>query len=671
MSRPKSTRQEYRPDIDGLRAVAVLSVVAFHAFPDRVPGGFVGVDIFFVISGFLISSIIFKNLHQGTFSFSEFYRRRIKRIFPALIIVLIACLAFGWVSLLPDEYRQLAKQTATGAAFSSNIELWREAAYFDTSSDHKPLLHLWSLGIEEQFYLIWPTCLVLLWKQKDRVLWAVGILAGLSFAVNVSRVSSHTSSTFYLPFTRFWELLLGCLLAYITLFHGGFVAVLSNRWSLHPGVQSRLNNAFAFMGSLLIGAAITLLNYKDRAFPGWWALLPTVGSFFVISAGPGALVNRTVLRNRAMVLIGLISYPLYLWHWPMLSFARILTTPTRTLKLTLISVSILLAWATYRYVEVRIRARGNWISPRVDIVVLSTGLAFSCLLGVALFSAKGVPGRLPATNEALIMDVSGSPAKYVDGPVKLKGLNLRVQSKMGRVDAAVVGDSHAESLFRGLAAVDQGRTWLGIGNYSCPPTIGITVETDASKCAEKMKQAFDYLTGPVGPDIVVFAFYGYYAEATDFSADHLLNGKGPSHIGLNGERQQQAKEDVLFTGLENAIGLVTGRRKQVYLVMDIPELPFLPRDCVKRPFFTKLANCHLERSVVAQRQKGLRRIVKRLGSDFPTLEVFDPLPLLCDNSWCNPVVEGFSYYQDSHHLSLRGSELVARSLVGLINRTTP
>ncbi len=386
------TRPEYRPDIDGLRAVAVLFVIAFHAFPEYVPGGFVGVDIFFVISGFLISSIIFKNLDQRTFSYSEFYRRRIRRIFPALIIVLFACLAFGWIALLPVEYTQLAKHTAAGAAFSSNFQLWREAGYFDSSSEHKPLLHLWSLGIEEQFYLIWPASLALLWKRKNRVLWMVATLAVLSFAVGLLSAGKYPSSTFYLPFTRFWELLLGCLLAYSTLFQGGFIADMFGRWSPPPGFKDLPGNAAALAGSLLIAAAILLLN-RDRTFPGWWALMPTAGSVLLIAAGPSAWINRTVLRNPAMVLVGLISYPLYLWHWPLLSFARILTTPTAPLKFALILTSILLAWATWKYLEGKAKARANRIGCRADITVLAGGLALCWLLGAGVAASRGVPSR--------------------------------------------------------------------------------------------------------------------------------------------------------------------------------------------------------------------------------------------------------------------------------------
>jgi peptidoglycan/LPS O-acetylase OafA/YrhL len=208
LSHPK-----YRPDIDGLRAIAVLSVVAFHAFPLRMKGGFIGVDVFFVISGFLISTIIFENLGKGTFSFTEFYARRVKRIFPALAVVLGACLIFGWLALLPDELNQLGKHIAAGAGFVSNLVLWGEAGYFDNAAETKPLLHLWSLGIEEQFYIVWPLLVWLAWKRKFNFLVLAAFLAFVSFALNIKGIKQDHIAAFYSPLTRFWELLCGALLA--------------------------------------------------------------------------------------------------------------------------------------------------------------------------------------------------------------------------------------------------------------------------------------------------------------------------------------------------------------------------------------------------------------------------------------------------------------------------
>ncbi|MEZ5488290.1 MAG: acyltransferase [Steroidobacteraceae bacterium] len=209
---------KYRPDVDGLRAIAVLSVLVYHAFPDLLPGGFVGVDIFFVISGFLISGIILTRIQAGTFTFADFYARRIRRIFPALAAVLVACLLAGWLILFPVDYERLGGHVLAGAAFVSNLVLWRESGYFDTSSELKPLLHLWSLGVEEQFYLIWPVLLVLAARFLHRILWAIVAVALLSFAANLLLVGSHASAAFYLPITRFWELMLGSMLAYAQVF---------------------------------------------------------------------------------------------------------------------------------------------------------------------------------------------------------------------------------------------------------------------------------------------------------------------------------------------------------------------------------------------------------------------------------------------------------------------
>src|SRR3954462_920038 len=208
-----SPAHAYRPDVDGLRAVAVLAVLAYHAFPSVLPGGFAGVDVFFVISGYLITGIIIEDLARERFTYANFYWRRIRRIFPALILVLVTCLALGWLVLLPDEYAQLGKHVAAGAGFVSNIALWREAGYFDSAAELKPLLHLWSLGVEEQYYLVWPLFLFLFKKQSNRMLWMILGIGALSFILNILMVSRYPTAAFYLPVTRFWELLAGSLLA--------------------------------------------------------------------------------------------------------------------------------------------------------------------------------------------------------------------------------------------------------------------------------------------------------------------------------------------------------------------------------------------------------------------------------------------------------------------------
>jgi peptidoglycan/LPS O-acetylase OafA/YrhL len=353
---------KYRPDIDGLRAIAVLSVVGFHAFPSLVQGGFIGVDVFFVISGFLISSIIYENLDKKEFTFLEFYARRIRRIFPALIVVMTACFVFGWFSLLMDEYMQLGKHIAGGAAFVSNFLLWQESGYFDNSAETKPLLHLWSLGIEEQFYIVWPLLLWLSWKRKFNFFAVTLAIAVGSFYLNIKGIKQDAVATFYSPITRFWELMIGGLLAWITIYKKSTFAgiclkvdrlIVSTIYKNKQVTKGRtLANLSAFTGLALLVYGLVIIA-KDFSFPGVWALVPALAALLIISAGPAAWINRQILSTNIFVWFGLISYPLYLWHWPLLSFAQIIEngSPSRNTRITAVAISILLAWLTMKFIE--------------------------------------------------------------------------------------------------------------------------------------------------------------------------------------------------------------------------------------------------------------------------------------------------------------------------------
>lgn len=457
---------KYRADIDGLRAIAILSVVGFHAFPQWIKSGFVGVDIFFVISGFLISSIIFGNLEKNSFSYYDFYARRIKRIFPALILVLATSFIFGWYLLLPDEYKQLGKHTAAGAGFISNFVLWNEAGYFDNTSDTKPLLHLWSLGIEEQFYIFWPLLLGLVWKYRLNFLTITLFIAVVSFSANIFTVASNPVADFYSPLSRFWELMIGGVLAYLTLHK--------------PHHFPKNTNWQSTIGLLLIAVAVMYIN-KDRAFPGWWALLPTLGAFLIISAQPTAWVNRYLLGNRVMVSIGLISYPLYLWHWPLLVFARIVNfgTPSPQICSVIVAMSFALAGATYLFLEKPIRFS---FSVKRSIPSLVVALLFTIIAGLVSMGKNGIPSRfseklrsfaafntqydskVDARVDSCWLSNKAEPSGYstncIDEPMADKHLVL------------LWGDSYAARFFPGLKIVDGGRNRLAqLTRNSCPPII--------------------------------------------------------------------------------------------------------------------------------------------------------------------------------------------------------
>ena len=387
--------RHYRPDIDGLRALAVGVVLIFHAFPARLPGGFVGVDVFFVISGYLISGIILDARAGGRFSYANFYARRIRRIFPALGAVLAAVVIGGWFMLYADDYARLGRHVAAGAAFASNIAFWQEASYFDVAADLKPLLHLWSLGVEEQFYLVWPIVLVTAsrWRLGRRSPGEVGrgplavtlAIGTISFLIAIWTVRIDRTPAFYAPWNRFWELLAGATLACIeadAVLDAGLRRLLSRRW---------LPDLAATAGLGAIVAGVWLID-ETRVFPGVWVFLPVGGTFLLLVAGQGAWVNRAILSQPIAVFIGLISYPLYLWHWPLLSFADIFVggIPPTPLRLALLVASVGLAWLTYYVIERPIR-----FGPRRRAAVPGLALALSalCAVGVVVYASGGLIDR--------------------------------------------------------------------------------------------------------------------------------------------------------------------------------------------------------------------------------------------------------------------------------------
>ena len=380
----------WRPDIDGLRALAVFAVFAFHAFPKLkfLKGGFVGVDVFFVISGFLISSIIYTQLAKGTFSFWDFYSRRIRRIYPVLLTVLAGCLGVGWFYLLADDYMQLGKHIAGGAGFISNIVLFFEKGYFDNESATKPLLHLWSLGIEEQFYIFWPLILWLAWKiRKDALFWVALVIAVISMVMNLYCFKTRPEMDFFLPHTRIWELLAGALLAWGTL-----------NWKEKAGIikarlgGEKLGHALSLSGFALL--AVSIVFMREKGFPGWQAILPVVATVLIVIAGKDAILNRWVLSNRVLVWFGLISYPMYLWHWPLISMKRVISlrTPSAIYCVAAFVVCTVLAWLTTRFIENPLRFGGHG---KAKAAGLFLAMAAMGIVGYILFAIGGVPQRFP------------------------------------------------------------------------------------------------------------------------------------------------------------------------------------------------------------------------------------------------------------------------------------
>src|SRR5436190_3731350 len=466
-----------------------MLVVIFHAFPETMPGGFIGVDSCFVISGFLITGIIVRELDQERFSLLAFYNRRIRRIFPALIVVLCVTLVLGWLWTLPAAYAQLSSDVFASAAFFANIALLLQSGYFDIESARKPLLHLWSLGIEEQFYLFWPLMLMLVARLRLSMLAAVSIAGLASFVLNVALIGSNPVATFYLPFTRAWELLAG--------------AALACSWNQLSHSRT-VSNLRAFVGILLIATAAGVLDTKS-AFPGWWAVMPVGGAALLLSA-PAAWFCRSVLASPPLVWIGLISYPLYLWHWPLLVFAGIvkfgpLTLPERELILL---ASALLAWATYRFVEIPIRFG---LPSRRKMFSLGAGMAMVAVASIAVVSGRGFDFRLPPEIRAMAsVPTESFKWRFHECLLDLSKETTFAETCVERDRRPLVliwGDSTAGALLPGLRKAQETRNFgiAQLTSSSCIPALNADIASTPG-CRAMNDKVFS-LVRQIKPDIVL------------------------------------------------------------------------------------------------------------------------------------------------------------------------
>jgi peptidoglycan/LPS O-acetylase OafA/YrhL len=637
----------YRPDIDGLRAVAVAAVLIFHAFPQRVPGGFVGVDIFFVISGFLISGIILKELENGRFTIAGFYARRIRRIFPALALVLATTLALGWALLSPDEFQQLSRHTLGGAGFVSNLMLWRESGYFNPDGQWKPLLHLWSLGIEEQFYLAWPLLLAAMFRRTRKVLVAVGVVAVASFCLNLATVSGGADAVYYNPATRMWELLIGA----------GLARRLST--GARP-LQGPIREGTAVLGSALIAASFVLID-ESKPFPGWWALLPTVGSALLILAGAEAWVNRRVLASRGFVFVGLISYPLYLWHWPLLTYFRLvddtdlhlLYGQAKLIRLALLGLACVLAWATWRFWESPIRgSRTFWRLPTVAGLVAA--MAGICAIGM-VGATSWLPPRLNSPEVWRVVHAMGDwePAAYNNFGQKIFETS-EFRSRNPEV-TLFVGDSHAEQYVAKVKFVEQHNQDLVSAAFAvhrqCPPLPGLNVTGGGIDCPA----FYRYWTTEAAhaKTVVIAASWEFY-----FLPPYGSGALSTVRTALLTESHSPAqREDIerAWRELEVAVrGWVIGGKRVVLLSSNPAANTFSPFRALRRlgPTDTRWLT-PVRREEFNQRlapvERRLEDLCARTGARLiRTADVF------CGDTWCAAVdTQGEPLYRDEHHLRAR------------------
>lgn len=651
----------YRREIDGLRTLAVIPVILFHAGFQTFSGGFVGVDVFFVISGYLITSIILAEKQAGTFSFVSFYERRARRILPALFVVMLACLPMAWLWMVPSQMKDFSQGLVAVTTFVPNIFFWRSSGYFASVNELKPLIHTWSLGVEEQFYLLFPIFLLLTWRLgKQRIVSILVVVGVISLAVAYWGSINEPIANFYLLPTRGWELLIGVSIAFYSFPENGNETKADKTHVL-------VNQSVSILGFLLIGYAIFAFD-KNTPFPSFYTLIPTIGAAFIIIFANSQTVVGQLLGSRFFVGVGLISYSTYLWHQPLFAFARLhrLETASSFLFLFLSIVSIVLAYISWRFVEIPMRNKHR-ISRRAFFRI---ALFFSALLvGTGLLGnfSDGFEKRFSLPNKiAISFDRSARQDECFDRI----GVNARndwacnLGSKQEDATFMVFGDSHSLSLLDAFDTAGKKVNISGLyaGTSGCAPFLGIYAlhaGKHAGDCNSLNKRVFEYVKGSRIRKVFLVSRWTYYTDGG-------YDGLEWSYIGLskNSIRSKELSREAFERGLKNTVEAYSNIGVQLYIVAQVPQQIFDPKNVYYKIYTedSKKLNKGIRKlSVPVHQHQQLQFYVGSLFEKYQQssrikLVVLDKI--FCDDRVCLLGNEDKSYYYDIDHLSSAGSLLV-------------
>ena len=650
-------RHSYRPDIDGLRAIAVLAVLIYHYRVLRLPGGFVGVDVFFVISGYLITGNLFQGITTSGLSIKDFYNRRIRRIFPAMLVMLAVTLAAGWFLLLPGDYASLGDSTAYSAFGAGNFYFYWHTGYFDREADLLPLLHMWSLGVEEQFYLVWPTLLALLyWLARGRrnVLAAfVSLIILISLASCLYLANTDPKGAFYLPYARAWELAAGALLVFL------------------PQVRSRAwSEAIGILGLALVLYSIFALS--PDGFPDWTAILPVLGAALLIAPRAESVVAR-VLSTPPMRFTGLISYSLYLWHWPLLVFYRQYMDgkmPSARMAVVIAVVAYAVSALSWKFVERPFRKR----PAAQPFRVIATGLAAASavlLAGLVTAWQGGFVSRLPP-NVAELRSLDVMWKWDCPRTLSLTGLpencNFGVPWDEAKVRAFLWGDSHAEHMAPLVEAATRGKPASFLLYRGCPAALGDHVRrvrkdipTYVATCTDSRSRAIGYLDEHPEVNLVVLAAaWSHLARVV--SQDGTIAG----HPG---------PQALVAHGLRTLIEATARPGRQFIIIADVPQLRRDPIPCVISQSKgvlrqgCKSTDVTVSAATFRKSQSETYRQFTAIADERPDTQVVLPGNALCTGKWCQAYLDGEYLYRDSSHLRRNLSVATRQDYARLIGLT--
>jgi peptidoglycan/LPS O-acetylase OafA/YrhL len=657
----------YRHEIDGIRAIAVLAVLFYHAGFGMFAGGYVGVDVFFVLSGYLITSIVLKSLSRGQFSIVQFYERRVLRLFPALFALLAVVAVLGWVLMTPSDLADLSAGAAATAGFGSNIYFWKTTGYFTVRSESLPLLHTWSLAIEEQFYLFHPLLLFFIHKwAPSRIRAALLALIGLSFAASCWAVAAHPSAAFYLLPFRTWELLVGAFLAVNGL----------------PRVSERKAGMLSALGLAIVAWSVFTYN-SSTAFPGAAALAPCLGTALLVGYADGTTgLGGRFLAHPLMIRIGKISYSLYLWHWPVFTLAKyaLIRELSTAETWAALAASFLCAELSYRFVETPFRTN---TPPEARVRVLAGGAAVAaCAMALGLIGrfADGFPSRMPADAVQYarqVDDISPRRDECQDIPLERisAGSLCRLGPRDGRVGLIVWGDSHAGAMlpaFEKLAA-DTGVPMLFASQKACQPLLEVSRRGNPhnERCRAFNERMAEFARSRPDADIALVGRWSVVAQG--FEETVMGNKKPRFEDGESEEVSVSENREVLRRGLERLLARVESPERRTWILREVPFAKVHVPSALARKALTGRS---LDKLAIHTREHERWRapfgtLLAKMNGAKNSVGVIDPAAAFCDNSRCRVERDGNALYTDSNHLSASGALLTIQQLSELVAARRP
>lgn len=656
-----AAKTDYRPDIDGLRAVAVLSVIFYHAGFKLFSGGYVGVDVFFVISGYLITKIILTEIRENNFTLTKFYERRIRRIYPAAFAVMAFVLLISAIIYSASDYINITKSIVSTTFFFSNILFWTESGYFETPSTLKPLLHTWSLSVEEQFYILFPLLLIIFSSlTKFRLRSSIAVIALISFAANIFFTFHYESVAFYFMPLRAWEMLAGSMLVMV---------------DIPQSAKAAHRNILSLAGITLILASVLMFD-EETFFPGFAALIPVAGSAIIIYSGmSGRSFIGNILSLKPVVFIGKISYSLYLWHWPLLVIGKYYIIRQLILFDIIIWLTITFAISTlsWKFIENPFRKKSFMETSRVFILA-TCAMLLTLLVSGTIYANNGFPQRVPPPITSIRNDAEMNKwgnclvVREVEIPQDLSLCHIGAESQ--EPTFLLWGDSHARAL---APAINKSATDAGINGYissitSCPPLLGIDRKDQyIGVCSKYNDMVLAYIEArPELDTIILTARWALSANGTRYKIEE---GASITQVDL-WSKQESANTALFQLGLQRTISKLRELNRNIVIVTGVPEVGYdVPSAYVIASQTGRDINSIIAPTMSEYQERNgvVLSTVNSIVSNNENVWVVNITDAMCDIEKCNVIAEEHLLYRDDDHLSTFGAYYISHLFAPIFN----